>query len=251
MGHDAGARRRRWMPLVPLVFACAGALFATSATTAHGTDLRAGERANLADLVREEARQVEEQSARLAEVRAQVDALSQAAAERDTRVGAAVAGTSAVEQAAHLRPVAGPAVRVTLSDAPPTDPAQLPEGAGVDSLVVHQQDLQAVVNALWAGGAEAMQLMDQRVISTSAVRCVGNVLILQGRTYPPPYVVTAVGDVDAMQAALDAAPAVQQYRYWVDLVGIGYEVETLDEAELPAYEGALELVHARVPDDAR
>ena len=44
-----------------------------------------------------------------------------------------------------------------------------------------------MVNALWAGGAEAMQIMDQRVISTSAVRCVGNTLILQGRVYSPPY----------------------------------------------------------------
>ena len=38
--------------------------------------------------------------------------------------------------------------------------------------MVHQQDIQAVVNALWAGGADALQIMDQRVISTSAVRMV-------------------------------------------------------------------------------
>ena len=64
---------------------------------------------------------------------------------------------------------------------------QLPEGVGVDDIVVHQQDVQAVVNALWSGGAEAMMVMDQRLISTSAVRCVGNTLILQGRVYSPPF----------------------------------------------------------------
>ena len=80
---------------------------------------------------------------------------------------------------AGTQPVEGPAVVVELNDAKiPSD--QLPEGIGVDDIVVHQQDVQAVVNALWAGGAEAMMLMDQRVISTSAVRCVGNTLILQG-----------------------------------------------------------------------
>ncbi len=56
-----------------------------------------------------------------------------------------------------------------------------------DDLVVHQQDVQAVVNALWAGGADAVQVMDQRLLSTSAVRCVGNTLLLNGRVYSPPY----------------------------------------------------------------
>ena len=65
-----------------------------------------------------------------------------------------------------------------------------------------------MVNALWAGGAEAMMLMDQRVISTSAVRCVGNTLILQGRVYSPPYVITAIGDQDGMKQALDQSPEV-------------------------------------------
>ena len=68
---------------------------------------------------------------------------------------------------------------MTLDDAPRR--ASLPGTAKPDDLVVHQQDVQAVVNALWHGGAEAMHAQDQRVISTSAVRCVGNTLILQGR----------------------------------------------------------------------
>ena len=65
-----------------------------------------------------------------------------------------------------------------------------PTGFTADDIVVHQQDVQAVVNALWASGAEAMMIQDQRVISTSAVRCVGNTLILQGRVYAPPYRIT-------------------------------------------------------------
>ena len=93
------------------------------------------------------------------------------------------------------------ALTVTLTDAPPNATAQVP---GVpepqpNDLVIHQQDLQAVVNALWEGGAEGIQVMDQRLISTSAVRCVGNTLILQGRVYSPPYKVTAVGDQEALQ----------------------------------------------------
>ena len=63
-----------------------------------------------------------------------------------------------------------------------------------------------MVNALWAGGAEAMMLMDQRVISTSAVRCVGNTLLLQGRVYSPPFRITAIGDPSPAAARRSTSP---------------------------------------------
>ena len=117
-----------------------------------------------------------------------------------------------------------------------------------DDLVVHQQDVQAVVNALWAGGAEAMQIMDQRVISTSAVRCVGNTLILQGRVYSPPFLVTAIGDPDAMQRALDADANVKVYRQYVE-VPAGLRDWTASHDLLPAYDGSLDLDHAKTGSD--
>ncbi len=84
--------------------------------------------------------------------------------------------------------------------------------------------MQAVVNALWAGGAEAMTLMGERVVSTSAVRCVGNTLILHGRVYSPPFVVTAVGDSEGMREALDLEPGVQLFLDYADRYGLGYAV---------------------------
>ena len=84
-----------------------------------------------------------------------------------------------------LVPVVGPGPDRGARRRAPDQPRR--DGVSPDVLVVHQQDLQAVMNALWAGGAEAMSLMDQRVISTSAFQCVGNVLSLHGRVYSPPY----------------------------------------------------------------
>ena len=91
----------------------------------------------------------------------------------------------------------GPAVTVTLSDAPKAevDRAVKDGKTTADQLVVHQQDIQAVVNALWSGGAEAMTLQKQRVVSTTGIKCVGNTVVLHGVPYAPPYVITAVGDV--------------------------------------------------------
>ena len=73
-----------------------------------------------------------------------------------------------------------------------------------------------MVNALWQGGAEAMMLQDQRVISTSAVRCVGNTLILQGRVYSPPYVITAIGDRGAMRSRARQRPVRREPARLVD-----------------------------------
>ena len=75
--------------------------------------------------------------------------------------------TELAEQAsaqAGFTPVTGPPVTVTLDDAPASITA---DGVDPDLLVVHQQDIQAVVNALWRGGAEAMTIQGQRVISTT------------------------------------------------------------------------------------
>lgn len=104
--------------------------------------------------------------------------------------------------------------------------------------------METYINALWAGGgAEAMMLQDQRVVNGSAFRCAGNTLLLEGgRVYSPPFTITAIGPTDEMMAALDQAPGVQVYREWVDYVGLGEKIETLDETTLPpAFEGSLTI----------
>ncbi|CAM5330668.1 hypothetical protein SHIRM173S_09650 [Streptomyces hirsutus] len=114
-----------------------------------------------------------------------------------------------------------------------------------DYLVIHQQDLQAVVNAMWQGGAEGIKVMDQRLISTSAVRCVGNTLILQGRVYSPPYKITAVGDPEKLKNALAASPSIQNYMVYVNVYGLGWKVEDDGPVTLPGYSGTVDLHYAK------
>ncbi len=232
-----------WSAVVPLVALGAGAMFALSATTAKGTDLRSSG-GDVPGLIREQTRQNALAAQRVGSLRAEVDRLAGQQAPGDLRVTQLTDDANALSLAAGTEPVAGPAVQVSMTDAKSV-PDVLPDGFSVDDYVVHQQDVQAVVNALWKGGAEAMTLMDQRVISTSAVRCVGNTLILQGRVYSPPYVITAIGDQTALQAALEASPTVGIYRQWVDAAGLGYEVKTEQEATFPAYNGSINLQDAR------
>ena len=228
---------------VLIVFGAAGLLFAVSAKTARGTQLRV-DRTDLAALIRSENAQRDAEEHRLASLRSQIDALTATAAGNDTQVAALRRQARDISAGAGFTPVAGHGLVVTLDDAPADNPRTA--GAQPDDLVVHQQDVQAVVNALWAGGAESMMLMDQRVISTSAVRCVGNTLILQGRLYPPPYRISAIGNVADMKRAMNASPTIPIYLEYRDRYGLGWSVDERDLA-MPAFGGSLALHFASVP----
>jgi uncharacterized protein YlxW (UPF0749 family) len=238
-------RARVWNVLVPVTALLAGLLFATSAATAQGTDLRAGRRSQVTELISSQRSDLQRQERVAAELRAQVGRLQAAAAAGNSRVADARERGDALAGPTGLTAASGPGLTVTLDDAPRRDGVD-PASKDPDDLVVHQQDVQAVVNALWAGGAEAMTLMGQRVISTSAVRCVGNTLVLHGQVYSPPFVVQAIGDRSAMRASLDAEPGVQFFKTFVDQYGLGYSVRGSDSLELPAYDGSLELPHVAV-----
>jgi uncharacterized protein YlxW (UPF0749 family) len=249
-GEPAEARRSLpWRLLAPVIFVLAGLLFATSEATSRGADLRGGRLTELSDLIRSKDQRNSAFERDNAQLREEVQVLSEGLA-KDHRVTQARADAKALEGPAGLQPVTGTGISVTLTDAP-SDAAErrlpgLPPPSP-DDLVVHQQDVQAVVNALWSGGAEAMQIMDQRVISTSAVRCVGNTLILQGRVYSPPYTVTAIGDQQRMRNALNASPKLRLYREYVDAYGLGYQIKDRPLVTLPAYSGTLDLQYAEVP----
>ncbi|MEO7752282.1 MAG: DUF881 domain-containing protein [Terracoccus sp.] len=235
------SRRPSWRLLVPVVTAAAGLMFAMSFQAAEGQDLRSDR--DLPSLINAQDTQVADKGLELDALRAEVDALTEANAPTDQRLGDLTRRADQLAAVAATTDVRGPAVEVSLNDAQRTADS-LPDGFTADDVVVHQQDVQAVVNALWAGGAEAMMVQDQRIISTSAVRCVGNTLILQGRVYAPPYVIRAIGDPSAMKAALAADPSIAIYKQYVDAVGLGYDVTTDPAAEFPAYSGPVDLQHA-------
>ncbi len=231
--------------LVPLTCAAAGLLFATSAQTARGTDQRSPETANLQDLVHTAEGQVSGLSNQLASVQAAVNGLTGAAGRQNSAVAAAQALAQPLLAPAGLTAVSGPGIRVVLDDA-----HGLPAGisaADVDpnQLVVHQSDLQAVVNALWAGGAEAMTIAGQRIIATSAVRCVGNTLLLNGRVFSPPFEVAAIGPFGTMRSAMDRSPGVALYRQAASYYGLGYIVDQESDVRLPAYAGPISLSYAK------
>ncbi len=230
-----------WRVATPAVAVAAGVLLVTSAVTSQGTDLRPGRYDSLADLARQESQRVTALREEVADLRADVAGMS---ADLDSRVldqlerrGDGLTGP------AGLSAVRGPGVTVSLDDAP--EEFRRAAGDQVADAIVHQQDIQAVVNVLWAGGAEAMTLQGQRVVSTTGIKCVGNTVILHGVPYSPPYVVRAIGDAATLRASLAASRYVQAYLEAVEDYELGWAVMTERRITAPAYTGPVELRFAR------
>jgi uncharacterized protein YlxW (UPF0749 family) len=237
-------RRVRWPDLVAgAVFAIAGAMFIASATASEDGILRLDRTGGLRDAITARAEQNTALQADVDRLTAQVDAL-QSQADPGTALEGTTQRIAELSPAVGLTEVVGPGVTVTLDDADP--PSPLPDGLTGDDYIVHQQDVQGVVNALWRSGASGVTVMGQRLINTSAVRCVGNTVILQGQVYSPPFVIQGVGDLDRMTAALEEDESVRFFREWAEVVGMRYEQKTSRELVLPAYTGPVRTNDAQV-----
>ncbi len=241
----AGRSRSRpvwWRLLAPATFILAGALFVASANTAGGTDIRGGRITDLAGLAQAEADQLEELRNEQARLAAEVDTLSAQLTGSSSEV---VDRARGLREPAGLAPVRGPGLTVTLADAPDAVIESVESVEEINNLVVHQQDIQAVVNALWAGGAEAMTVQGQRVVSTTGIRCVGNTVVLHDVPYAPPYVISAIGPTDQMLAAIDESPYIDFYLDVVEQYQLGWDLQLEDDLQMPGYVGSTALDHAR------
>jgi uncharacterized protein YlxW (UPF0749 family) len=238
-------RRKAWRFGVPVVCLLAGALLATTHGVSGGGEIRGSDSPRLVDLVRDAQQSVDRLSAQRDSLVHQVDTARAGPAANDSQVAALLAQAAPLAVDAGLVAMRGPGLVVTLTDAQRDANGRFPRDASPDDLVVHQQDIQAVLNAMWSGGAEAVQMQDQRLIATSAPRCVGNTLLLGGRTYSPPYTVTAIGDVPRMQAALAAAPLVTLYKQYVVRFGLGYTEEPRADVAVVGYSEPVAMHYAR------
>jgi len=239
----AAGARSPWRFGVPVVCLLAGVLLAATHGVSGGGEIRRSDAPRLVDLVHEAQNSVDRLSAQREALAAAIDTTHGGSA--GTALAAMLSRADELVPDAGLSPVHGPGLVVVLSDAQRDSDGRFPRDASPDDLVVHQQDIQAVLNALWSGGAEAIQMQDQRIIGTSAPRCVGNTLLLNGRTYSPPYTITAIGDASEMEAALAAAPLVTLYKQYVVRFGLGYSVQEQADVQVAGFGEPMRMRYAQ------
>jgi uncharacterized protein YlxW (UPF0749 family) len=206
-------------PAPRLTVALAAALLGFLAVLAARQPPRASRelrRLELADLIRD-------QDARVRRLRAEVQDLERQLAE-DSATGEVGRLRRRVESAssrAGAAPLQGPGVMVTLDD---SSAGRSPTGDPND-LIVHERDIQTVVNALWSAGAEAVAVNGERLTATSAVRCAGNTLLLHGALHSPPYRIAAIGDPATLGSGVPDQPGMERLLAAAMEVGLGLDVE--------------------------
>jgi uncharacterized protein YlxW (UPF0749 family) len=238
-GDGAGRSRRRGRArtLVALTMAAAGLLVAVTydqaAAAAQG---REQVRAALIDDIEHESAASDELAVQLEDLRIEVSST------RDQLLAATTVGQGALDELARAErgaaavPVTGPGLLVTLANADPKADEDPVGGTTPQDPRerVRDGDLQLVVNALWAAGAEAVSINGQRLGATTAIRFAGEAVLVDFRPVTNPYEVSAIGDPDTLSSKFLASPEVGALAVISESFGLRFEFSREDELTLPA-----------------
>ena len=151
----------------------------------------------------------------------------------------AAAQVRRLEEAAAQRAVHGPGVAVVVGDASGTDQVDPNTGQRVpvsvdDNGRIQDRDLQSLVNALWAAGAEAVSVGGQRLAPTTTIRGAGEAILVDLRPVQGPYTLAAVGDPATLLPRFADSEAARRFQSYTGLYGIQFTVRAAKDLQLPA-----------------
>jgi uncharacterized protein YlxW (UPF0749 family) len=139
---------------------------------------------------------------------------------------------------AGLTEVKGPGVVIEMTD---SQKAAQP-GQDPNVFLIHDKDLQDVINAAFGAGAEALSVNGQRFVSRTEVVCAGNVIMINGVRVAPPFKILAIGDPAVLENGLNIrGGVVTNLQFW----GIDVKVKQEQEIIVPAFQGALDFKFAQ------
>lgn len=129
----------------------------------------------------------------------------------------------------------GQGVEITLKD----DPNATRESIGIyDDIsehIIHDADLRFIVNELKNAGAEAISINGQRLVNTTAITCIGNVVQVNDERITSPFVIKAIGFPESL-AGIDRPGGYIEY---LKEKGIVINIKKLNSVEIPKYTGVI------------
>lgn len=135
-----------------------------------------------------------------------------------------------------LTKLEGQGVEVTLKDDPNATPETMGVFEDISDHIVHYFDVMYVVNELKNAGAEAISVNGQRIVNTTSITCVGNVIKVNDEKVGSPFVIKAIGFPEMLASSLTKGGGYLQYIN-------GYvvtEVKKVEKVEIPKYTGAFQ-----------
>lgn len=143
---------------------------------------------------------------------------------------------------AGLEKVQGPGIIITLNDSL----ENIEDSDNPELYLIHDIDVLEIVNDLKAAGAEAISINDVRVIGTTSIKCGGPTINIDGSRHATPFVIKAIGDVKALEAA---AIAPDSYIDWMEYSGIRVDIRRSEKLTINKYTGTPKINYQNIVED--
>ena len=135
-----------------------------------------------------------------------------------------------------LTKVSGPGIVITLND---QDRARTVTAEEANLYIIHYTSILYIVNDLRAAGAEAISVNNSRVVSTSDIRCAGNIILVNTHRLAPPYEIRAAGNPELMEEMVRSGEFTT-----LELSKFPVTLQVQDDVVIPAYKGSYTFNYA-------
>src|SRR2546430_7412892 len=171
----------------------------------------------------------------LQDLRAQLDQIQASAATQSGAAGDLEKRIADLKAQAGLSALSGDGVTVQLDDSHTVAPG----ATNLDQAICHSTDLTDILNTAWRGGARAISVNAQRVVSSTSVYCVGSTIMVNGTLLSPPFNIAVIGPQNSVLGAFDDPSQLRDIKARRDVQGLGFRVTRANAINVPAYDGAL------------
>ena len=104
----------------------------------------------------------------------------------------------------------------------------------IKETVIHDNDLKAIVNDLCIAGAEAISINGQRIVSTTAITCIGNVIKINDEKIGNPFEIHAIGSKQMLDGGVSMNGRTLGE---MKKAGIKVKIEKSDSVVVPRFDG--------------
>ena len=251
-------RSDAWVPpvaVLSLIFGVLGAASLRTQDRIRGEGLSGTRPQQVFSAYNEVRTTVSEQKKKIADLQSSLSKYQEAAAQETSNEKLLYADLQKSKVMAGVVAVSGPGVVVTLQDSikkqpKPSDMSEADYIQWTNGYHIHDADIQTVVNELRAAGAEAISINDQRVVASTAIRCVGPVVQVNAvPTAGSPVEIKAIGDSVAMYSGFTMSGGVKDQYAMTDPAM--FAIEKSKRLTLPAYAGATPLRFAEIATEKK
>lgn len=136
----------------------------------------------------------------------------------------------------------GSGIIVKLSDAE----REMYEWEDPVNLIIHEEDVVAILNELRFAGAEAISINGQRIISNTKIKCAGPTITIDEHTYGQPFIIKAIGDPATLEAAVKSP---ESHGYMLsEFYGIIVESQTSPRVRIPKHTGSVSTQYIKLKE---